>query len=115
MVETVVDAFVSFTRIPDPRDKRGLRHKLVDVIVIALCGAPCGVDNADELHEFGLANEKWFRTFLELPHGLPSQDTFLRVFALLDPDAFRQAFIEWVEALRGPVEGRTRWAASARS
>ena len=105
MEGTVLTAFASFTCIPDPRDPRGVRHKFVDVIVIALCGALCGVDNAEELNEFGVAKEKWFRTFLDLPHGIPSQDTFLRVFALLDPDAFRQAFIEWVEALRRPGDG----------
>lgn len=106
MGEDVLNAFVSFVGLPDPRSDRGIRHKLVDVVVIALCGALCGVDNAQELEEFGKAKEKWFRTFLELPHGIPSQDTFLRVFALLDPDAFRQAFIAWVEGLRQPADGK---------
>jgi predicted transposase YbfD/YdcC len=72
----------------------------LDIIVIALCGAICGVDNAEELEEFGEAKEVWFRTFLELPHGIPSQDTFLRVFAALDPQEFRTRFVAWVESLR---------------
>lgn len=95
----VLVVFSPFLTITDPRSSQGRRHKLLDVIVIALCGAICGVDNAEELEEFGEAKESWFKTFLELPHGIPSQDTFLRVFATLDPDEFRRAFIAWVESL----------------
>lgn len=101
----VLDAFRPFTALSDPRSPLGKRHKLLDIIVIALCGAICGVDNAEELQEFGEAKEKWFRTFLELPHGIPSQDTFLRVFAALDPEEFRRCFIEWVESLREQGDG----------
>lgn len=104
MAEEVLSGFRPFLSITDPRDARGRRHRLVDVIVIALCGALCGVDNAEELQAFGEAKQAWFETFLDLPHGIPSQDTFLRVFAALDPDEFRAAFIEWVEALRRPVD-----------
>ncbi len=96
----IVDAFRSFTSLPDPRSARGRRHKAMDVIVIALCGAICGVDNAEELEEFGDAKESWFKTFLELPFGIPSQDTFLRFFAALNPSEFRRCFVEWAESLR---------------
>ena len=106
MEDGVLDAFAHFTLVTDPRKERGRRHKLLDIIIIALCGAICGVDNAVDLEAFGEAKEKWFRTFLELPFGIPSQDTFLRVFALLDPDEFRLAFVAWVEGLRAPGDGQ---------
>lgn len=106
MEDKVLDVFASFTLVRDPRKERGRRHRLLDVIIIALCGALCGVDNAEELEEFGQPKEGWFRTFLELPFGIPSQDTFLRVFAALEPGEFRQAFVAWVERLRRPGDGR---------
>lgn len=97
-----LSAFEPFWTLTDSRSAQGRRHKLLDIIVIALCGSICGVDNAEELQEFGEAKHKWFKTFLELPHGIPSQDTFLRVFAILDPEQFRGCFIKWVESIRKP-------------
>ena len=97
--------FAPFVDLDDPRSAQGRRHKLLDVLVISLCGVICGVDNCEDLQDFGEAKEKWFRTFLELPHGIPSQDTFLRVFAALNPDAFRQAFIAWIERLQTVGDG----------
>lgn len=68
-------------------------------MVIAICAVICGADDWVEVELFGESKEGWFRTFLELPNGIPSHDTFTRVFARLDPDAFRQRFIEWVQAV----------------
>jgi predicted transposase YbfD/YdcC len=102
----VLLAFEPFLTLPDPRSAQGKRHELLDIIVIALCGAVCGVDNAEELQDFGEAKEKWFRTFLDLRHGIPSQDTFLRVFAALDPVQFRRCFVQWVESLREQGDGK---------
>lgn len=92
--------------LPDPRVDRTKKHKLVDILTIALCGALCGVDNFVELQRFGLAKRKWFDTFLELPNGIPSHDTFGRVFAALDPDAFRAVFIAWVISWGKEIAGR---------
>jgi predicted transposase YbfD/YdcC len=88
-----------FGDMPDPRIDRTKRHKLVDIIVIAICAVICGADDWVEVALFGEAKEAWFRTFLELPNGIPSHDTFNRVFARLDPDAFRARFLSWIEAI----------------
>lgn len=102
----IVSAFSAFEGLRDPRSPYGRRHKLQDIIIIALCGAICGVDNCEELEEFGEAKAKWFATFLDLPHGIPSQDTFLRVFAALDPREFRECFVYWAESLRRTGDGK---------
>jgi predicted transposase YbfD/YdcC len=88
-----------FGDLPDPRIDRTKLHKLIDIVVIAICAVICGADDWVEVAMFGEAKEAWFRTFLELPNGIPSHDTFRRVFALLDPGAFRQRFLEWVQAV----------------
>lgn len=93
---SIIDAFAD---LPDPRLDRTRLHSLSDVIVLTLCGVLCGVDNWVELERFCRAKLKWFRTFLELPNGIPSHDTFGRVFSLLDPDAFRACFVRWVESM----------------
>ena len=93
---SIIDAFAD---LPDPRLDRTRLHSLSDVIVLTLCGVLCGVDNWVELERFCRARLKWFRTFLELPNGMPSHDTFGRVFSLLDPDAFRACFVRWVESM----------------
>jgi predicted transposase YbfD/YdcC len=85
--------------LPDPRLDRRKRHRLVDILMLAICGALCSVDNFVELERFGRAKESWFRTFLELPNGIPSHDTFGRVLALLDPQAFREVFLRWAQSL----------------
>lgn len=94
---SIIDAFAG---LPDPRMDRTKRHSLPDILVLTLCGALCGVDNWVELEHFCRAKLKWFRTFLELPNGIPSHDTFGRVFSLLDPDGFRRCFVRWVESLQ---------------
>jgi DDE_Tnp_1-associated len=77
-----------FRRLPDPRVRRTRRHALVDILVITLCAAICGADDWVAIARFGRAKRKWFREFLTLRHGIPSHDTFGRVFAALDPEAF---------------------------
>lgn len=88
-----------FSELEDPRVERSKRHQLLDIITIALCGVICGADSWVEVEEFGRAKQKWLRSFLELAGGIPSHDTFGRVFAALDPEQFERGFGSWVEAL----------------
>lgn len=94
---SLVDAFVS---LPDPRVARTRLHPLPELLVIALCAVLCGADSFTEMEEWGHAKEAWLRERLALTHGIPSHDTFARVFARLDPEAFTTCFLRWVEALR---------------
>src|SRR3954470_9245473 len=94
-----------FRDLPDPR-AHNVVHKLHDILVIAICAVICGADGWAEVEVFANANLAWFRTFLVLPGGVPSHDTFGRVFARLDPDAFERRFANWVAALAGPAGGK---------
>jgi len=103
-----------FATLTDPRVERCKVHRLVEIVTIALCGVICGADDWVAIEAFGQEKEAWLRTFLELPGGIPSHDTFGRVFARLDPDEFRQCFLTWVQAVVGavgeqvvPVDGKT--------
>jgi predicted transposase YbfD/YdcC len=87
--------------VPDPRRQcLNLRHALVDVLTIGFCGVLCGCDDFVELEEFGRAKEAFFRRFLELENGIPSHDTFRRVFQAVCPLALQQALIAWLQGLR---------------
>jgi predicted transposase YbfD/YdcC len=88
-----------FSNITEPRESNK-RHKLIDILTIALCAVICGADTWEDIEEFGHIKKDWFERFLELPHGIPAHDTFARVFASIDPKEFQQAFIRWVEAIR---------------
>jgi len=95
-----------FADLPDPRRAQGKRHRLSDMIVIAVCAVICCADGWADVADFGRAKLKWFQTFLDLPHGIPCQDTFERVFARLDPDAFERCFMNWAAALAGSSRGK---------
>jgi predicted transposase YbfD/YdcC len=88
-----------FGGIKDPRIDRCKRHQLLDILVIAICAVICGADDWTEVQAFGEAKLVWFQTFLVLPHGIPSHDTFGRVFARLDPAQFEACFLRWIRAL----------------
>jgi predicted transposase YbfD/YdcC len=90
-----------FAGLTDPRARHTCRHPLRDVLVIALCAVLAGADTWDAIALFGSAKKDWFATFLELPNGIPSHDTFNRVFAALDPVAFQECFASWMNAVCG--------------
>src|SRR5688500_16515401 len=94
-----------FAALPDPRVARTRRHELLDVVTIAVCAVLCGADSWVEVERWGTAKLPWLRTWLDLPHGVPSHDTFGRVFAALDPAAFEAAFLGWVQALAATAAG----------
>jgi len=91
--------------VVDPRAKRSRRHKLVDILVIALCGFLAGCEGWVDVELFGIAKRKWLEKFLELPNGIPSHDTFGRVFALLDPHQLACVLRQFVQAVTGSLEG----------
>lgn len=95
-----------FADLPDPRRAQGRRHRLSDMIVIAVCAVVCCADSWSDVSDFGDAKRQWFETFLDLPHGIPCTDTFERVFARLDPDAFERCFVSWTQALAGSSRGK---------
>lgn len=88
-----------FAALPDPRVERTKEHLLLDIITIALCGVLCGADGWTAIETFGREKESWLRTFLALPNGIPSHDTFGRVFARLDPAAVGACFLAWTRAV----------------
>jgi len=94
-----------FADLPDPRSVHGRRFSLASLITIAICGVVCGAEDWVGIALFGESKEDWFRTFLDLPEEMPSHDTFNRVFAALDPDAFERCFKAWTLALAGTLYG----------
>jgi predicted transposase YbfD/YdcC len=86
-----------FAELDDPRVERTKRHPLLSIVAIALCGVIVGAESWDEIEEFGQAKAEWFSQVLDLPHGIPSHDTFNRVFAALDPHQFRACFAAWMQ------------------
>jgi len=98
--------FAFFETLPEPRVERTRRHPLMSVLIIALLTMICVGEGWEDMEAFGLAKEAWLRTFLDLPFGIPSEDTFRRVFGALDPKAFNACFIAWVQALSHGTGGK---------
>ncbi len=86
--------FDSLEHIADPRAEHLTQHKLVDILVMAICATICGADGWEQIATFGQAKHEWFKEFLELPHGIPSPDTFARVFQLIKPTVFQAVFMQ---------------------
>jgi len=95
-----------FSKVTDPRKDRTKDHKLIDIIAIAICGVICGAEGWVDIENFGKSKELWLRTFLELPNGIPSHDTFGRVFSMIDAQQFQLAFWEWVCAVNELISGQ---------
>jgi predicted transposase YbfD/YdcC len=95
------DTFLKhFDPLIDPRiDNHNKLHNLHDILVITILATICGADNWVDINEFGEAKYDWLSTFLELPNGVPSHDTFGRVFSMLDPDQFESCFCDWIQSL----------------
>lgn len=102
-----------FESLADPRHTRNRKHRLVDIVVIAICGVLTGCDGPTSIARWARFHESWLRGFLELPHGIPSRDCLRRVLSLLKPEAFQACFREWIASCvlaEGPAEqhdGRT--------
>jgi predicted transposase YbfD/YdcC len=95
-----------FSDLEDPRIDRGKLHPLINILTIALCGAICGADSWVDIELFGEAKQEWFSQFLDMTNGVPSHDTFGRVFSLLDAEQFQNCFIKWVEAICEVLDGQ---------
>jgi predicted transposase YbfD/YdcC len=87
-----------FADLPDPRLDRNKLHRLTDILTIALCAVLCGANTWEQIAAYGTARRDWFAGFLALPNGVPSHDTFYRVFTALDPKAFAERFGRWMAA-----------------
>lgn len=94
-----------FAQVEDPRMERTKLHRLRDIIILAICGVICGAEGWAEIEEFGKAKEAWFTELLNLPNGIPSHDTFGRVFALIDPKQFEASFFQWVQGISTTIKG----------
>jgi predicted transposase YbfD/YdcC len=95
-----------FSKVTDPRLERTKEHKLTDIMAIAICAVICGAEGWTDIENFGKSKFSWLKTFLELPNGIPSHDTFGRVFSMLDAQQFQLAFWEWVCAVNDIVQGQ---------
>jgi predicted transposase YbfD/YdcC len=94
-----------FGGLTDPRVDRTKAHKLIDILVIAICAIICGANDWEAVAEYGQDNQEWFKSFLALPNGIPSHDTFWRVFGALDPEQFQSCFVAWIQAVSQVTAG----------
>ena len=101
MTESGPSIIECFGDISDPRrNNANKQHELIDVLVIALCGMLSAADDWVSIAQYGKSKEDWFSQFLELPNGIPSHDTFNRIFAAIDPDQFMGCFLRWIDSIR---------------
>lgn len=102
-----------FGNLEDKRYKNK-RHRLIDIIAICICATLSGMTDFEQIYEFGVAHKSWFKQYLLLPHGIPSHDTLTKVMSSLNPKAFTEAFLQWVNKLKDlfpenviPIDGKT--------
>jgi hypothetical protein len=88
-----------FTDIPDPRVSRTKKHLLKDILVMAILAVIAGAKGWEDIENYGYAKQQWLEEFLELPYGIPSDDTFRRVFERIDPSALEDSFTRWIQEL----------------
>ncbi|MEH1988998.1 ISAs1 family transposase [Nostoc sp.] len=94
-----------FALMEDPRIDRTKRHNLIDILTIALCAVICGADSWVAIELYGCTKYEWLKTFLELPNGIPSHDTFARVFAQLNSQRFQECFLNWIKSIQIITDG----------
>src|SRR5947209_18775701 len=105
MLETLIAAFET---IEDPRCEWKVEHRLLDILVIAVCAVLGEAESFEDIALYGRCKRQWLEGFLALPNGIPSHDTFRRVLMLVDPDSFDRSFLHWVRAVFRPEDGRPR-------
>src|ERR671932_2625991 len=93
-----------FAGLADPRETRRCDHRLIDILVIAVCAVIACAESWEDIELYGRSKLAWLRTFLALPNGIPSNDTFRRVFMLIDPEAFEVGFSAWAGSLAAGFE-----------
>ena len=93
-----------FANLKDPRRERSKEHLLKDIIAIAILAVLSGADGWVAIEAYGNAKYEWLKSFLQLPNGIPSHDTFSRVFARIEPQQFQECFLSWVNAIVGELE-----------
>lgn len=93
-----------FADVPDPREDNS-SHRLIDIIAIVICASICGANTWNDIEQFARAKQRWLEGFLELPHGIPTHDTFARVFARVDPHMLAERFHWWIAELRRGDDG----------
>jgi len=103
-----------FSEIKDPRVSRTQKHLLKDILVIAILAVIAGAEGWEDIENYGISKQKWLEEFLELPNGIPSDDTFRRVFERIEPQALEQSFAKWLKLIMGslqqeviPIDGKT--------
>lgn len=94
-----------FKDLEDKRVERTKKHKLIDIVTIAICAVICGADSWVLMETYGKIKQEWLKQFLELPNGIPSHDTFARVFAIIDPQQFQKSFLNWIKSINKITEG----------
>jgi len=88
-----------FSNLPDPRVERTKEHLLEDIVFITIAAVICGAETWNDIENYGVSKESWLKKYLRLPNGIPSHDTFNRVFSTLDPDELEKCFLDWVRAV----------------
>src|SRR5947208_3139680 len=101
MIEGLAACFAGLT---DPRETSRCDHQLVDILAIAVCAVVACAESWEDIELYGRCKRAWLGTFLALPNGIPSHDTFRRVFMLIDPDAFEACFARWAQSLADGIE-----------
>ena len=103
-----------FQEIKDPRVERTKKHQLTDILVIAILAVIAGAQGWEDMENYGISKKQWLEKFLALPHGIPSDDTFRRVFEFINPEELNRCFLQWVETLVTkmggeiiPIDGKT--------